>query len=376
MWNSYRPKKIRSLLTTKRKPVFEGSLLASRLYWGLFLSILPNSRKNDKNGVQTGKTIRMVSRSEVGVIGMTGFDIVIIGGGPAGLSAGLYAARAALKTLLLEKAMPGGNAATTDRIENYPGFPEGIPGPELVMKMDEQARKFGLQVTFAEVRAVSQLPAGDFRINTDTGEIAARSVIIATGTRSRSLGVPGEDSFRGRGVSYCATCDGAFFQGEKVAVVGGGDAALQEGIFLTRFAPKVYLIHRRHELRATPVLQTRAASQPGLEFILDSVVTEILGSNQVEAVKIKNLPTGEEKAVAVNGVFVYIGKEPGTEVFKGLIDLDGSGYIITDSRMQTSREGIFAAGDVRQTPLRQVVTAVADGAVAAVSAGEYLTGKK
>jgi thioredoxin reductase (NADPH) len=177
---------------------------------------------------------------------------------------------------------------------------------------------------------------------------------------------------RGRGVSYCATCDGAFFQNKKVAVVGGGDSALQEGIFLTKFAQKVYIIHRRNELRATKVLQDKAFAHPQIEFILDSVITDILGNDQVEAVKIKNLKTGEDKAVAVDGVFVYAGKEPSTNLFEGFVDIDEKGYVITDSKMQTSRPGVFAAGDVRQTPLRQVVTAVADGAIAAVSADEYI----
>lgn len=192
-------------------------------------------------------------------------------------------------------------------------------------------------------------------------------MIIAAGALSRPLGIPGEEEFRGRGISYCATCDGAFFQGKKVAVVGGGDSSIQEAIYLTKFAEKVYIIHRRDEFRATKVLQEKAQSNAQIEFIMDSVVTNVMGNEQVEAVKIKNLKSGEEKAVAVDGVFVYIGKDPSTELFKGFVDTDERGYIITDAKMQTSRQGVFAAGDVRQTPLRQVVTAVADGAVAAVS---------
>ncbi len=303
---------------------------------------------------------------------MADYDVVIIGGGPAGMAAGLYASRAALQAVLLERAMNGGQAATADKIENYPGFPEGIPGPELMMKMDEQARRFGLEVNFTEVLSISQLPGDNFQIGVSEGEIMAKSVIIATGTQSKLLGVPGEESFRGRGVSYCATCDAAFFQGEKVAVIGGGDSAIQEGLFLTRFAEKVYIIHRRNELRATRVIQEKAMSHPKIEFILESVVTSILGKDQVEAVKIKNLRTNEEKAVSVGGVFVYIGKEPSTGPFRGFINIDKGGYIVTDLKMQTSRRGVFAAGDVRQSPLRQVITAVADGAVAAVSANQYL----
>ena len=303
---------------------------------------------------------------------MEHYDVAIIGGGPAGLSAGMYAARAALNTVLLERGMPGGQAATTDKIENYPGFPEGIPGPDLVMEMDEQARKFGLKVKFDEMLAVSQGQDGLFILKTFEGEITSQTLIIATGAESKSLGVPGEREFRGRGVSYCATCDGAFFQDKKVVVVGGGDSALQEGIYLTKFAPKVYIIHRRNELRATQVLQDKALAHPQIEFILDSVITDILGNDIVEAIKIKNLKSGEEKAIAAEGVFVYAGKEPSTNLFEGFVDLDANGYVTTDARMQTSRPGVFAAGDVRQTPLRQVVTAVADGAIAAVSADEYI----
>lgn len=303
---------------------------------------------------------------------MDSYDVVIIGGGPAGLSAGLYACRASLKTLLLERSMPGGQAATTDKIENYPGFPEGISGPDLMMKMDEQARRFGLESRFSEVMSVQQGQDNNFILKTLEGDITAKTIIIATGAWSKPLGVPGEHEYRGRGLSYCATCDGAFFQGKTVAVVGGGDSAIQEGIFLTKFADKVYIIHRRDKLRATKVLQEKVKNYPKIEFIMDSVITSILGQDKVEAVKIKNLKTDVEKAVAVDGIFVYIGKEPSTEIFKGFIDIDERGYIITDDKMQTSRKGVFAAGDVRQTPLRQVVTAVADGAVAAVSAEHYI----
>ncbi|MDT3699736.1 MAG: thioredoxin-disulfide reductase [Thermincola sp.] len=303
---------------------------------------------------------------------MEHYDVIIIGGGPAGLSAGMYAARAALKTVLLEKGMPGGQAATTDKIENYPGFPEGIPGPELAMKMDEQARKFGLEVKYDDVLTVSQGPDGIITVKTYEGEISSKTLIIAGGAESKLLGVPGEQELRGRGVSYCATCDGAFFQGKKVAVVGGGDSALQESIFLTKFVQKVYVIHRRGELRATKVLQDKAFANPQIEFILDSVITNILGNDQVEVLKVKNLQTGEEKAIAADGVFVYAGKIPSTNLYEGFVTLDDNGYILTDAKMQTSRPGVFAAGDVRQTPLRQVVTAVADGAIAAVSADEYI----
>lgn len=303
---------------------------------------------------------------------MESYDVAIIGGGPAGMSAGLYAARAALKVVILEKGMPGGQASTTDNIENYPGFPEGIPGPDLMMKMDEQARRFGVESKFTEVLAVSPLDGGSFQIKTYDSEFTAKTIIITTGALSKPLDIPGEKQFLGRGVSYCATCDANFFQGKIVAVIGGGDSAIQEGIYLTKFAEKVYIIHRRGELRATKVIQQKAMANPKIEFILDSVVSSILGSDKVEAVKVKNLRSDEEKAVAVDGIFVYIGKEPTTELFKGLIEIDERGYIVTDASMRTSYRGIFAAGDARQTPLRQVVTAVADGAIAAVTAEQYI----
>ena len=299
-------------------------------------------------------------------------DIVIIGGGPAGMAAALYAGRAKLKTILLERGMPGGQASTADAIENYPGFPEGISGPDLVMNMDMQARRFGAEPQFTDVLSVTELSDRQFQVKTQDGDIIAKTVIIATGALSRPLGVPGEEEFRGRGVSYCATCDAAFFQGKKVAVIGGGDSSVQEAVYLTKFAEKVYIIHRRDEFRATKVLQEKARANPKIEFMMDSVVTDILGNDQVEAIRVKNIKSDEEAAVAVDGVFVYIGKEPSTEMFKGFIEIDERGYIITDAKMQTSRSGVFAAGDVRQTPLRQVVTAVANGAVAAVSAEEYI----
>lgn len=299
------------------------------------------------------------------------YDIVIIGGGPAGLTAGMYAARAALKCILIERGMPGGQAATTDQIENYPGFPEGIGGPDLMMNMHQQALKFGLETKFGEVNELKK-DGQWFFVNVSGQDIKARSVIIATGTESLNLGVEGEQRFRGRGVSYCATCDGAFFKGLKVAVIGGGDAALEEGMFLTRFASKVYLVHRRNEFRATKVVQERLREFPQIELVLNSVVASILGDNKVEAIKVKNLATGEEKAIAVDGVFVYIGQKPNSELVKDMVQLDERGYIITDQNMQTSLPGLFAAGDVRVTPLRQVVTAVSDGAVAAVSAEKYI----
>lgn len=298
-------------------------------------------------------------------------DLIIIGGGPAGLTAGLYGARAALNTLLLEHGMPGGQAATTDRIDNYPGFPQGIAGPDLMMQMDEQARRFGLVVEFAHVNKIDP-GQGIFTVQTDNGNINTKALIIATGAESIALGVPGEKDFLGRGVSYCATCDGAFFQGKKVAVIGGGDSALQEGLFLTRFADKVYIIHRRQELRATKVVQEKALNNEKIEFVLNATVSSVLGNDKVEAVKVMNNRDREEKSITVDGVFVYIGKKPAADLVRELVSIDEKGYIIVDQQMMTSVPGLFAAGDVRQTPLRQVVTAVGDGAIAAVAAEQYI----
>ncbi|SHF49979.1 thioredoxin reductase (NADPH) [Desulfofundulus australicus DSM 11792] len=299
------------------------------------------------------------------------YDVVIIGGGPAGLTAGIYAARAKLKTLLIERGMTGGLAATTELIENYPGFSEGIGGPELMSRMEAQARRFGLEILNSNVETL-QKENLSFIIKTEDTELLTRTVIIATGAQPQRLNVKGEETFHGRGVSYCATCDGAFFKGKHVAVVGGGDAAVEEAMFLTRFAQKVFIIHRRGELRATKIVQERARQNPRLEFIWHSIVEEITGKETVNGVRIKDVRTGQMKELAVDGVFIYIGYIPNSSLVKELVKLDEQGYIITDTNMQTSCPGIFAAGDVRQKSLRQVVTAVADGAIAAVSAEKYL----
>lgn len=298
-------------------------------------------------------------------------DIVIIGGGPAGLAAGLYAARAALDTVLVEQGVPGGLAAGTERIENYPGFEEGIGGPELANRMDAQARRFGLKVVNSGVQKLVRVEKG-FIVKTEEGDLVARAVILATGAQPRKLGVKGEAELHGLGVSYCATCDGAFYKGRKVAVVGGGDAAVEEAIFLTRFAEKVYIIHRRGELRATKIVQERARRNQKIEFIWHSEVAEILGSYFVEGIRVRSVQTGETEDKQVDGVFMYVGNSPTTDLVKDLVDLDDRGYIVTDENMATSCPGLFAAGDVRQKLLRQVVTAVADGAIAAVAAEKYL----
>ncbi|WP_027363676.1 thioredoxin-disulfide reductase [Desulfotruncus alcoholivorax] len=302
---------------------------------------------------------------------MDQFDVAIIGGGPAGLAAGIYASRAALKTVLIEKGMPGGLAASTEMIENYPGFAQGIGGPELAMQMDAQARKFGLQVKSANVETITPSDTG-FRIITDDEEILAKTVIVATGAQPQKLAIPGENEFHGRGVSYCATCDGAFFKDKIVAVVGGGDSAVEEALYLTKFAQKVYIIHRRDELRATKILQQRAKDNGKISFLWNTVVEQINGEATVKEINIKDVRSGEKKSLQVDGIFIYVGTRPVTETLKGLIDLDERNYILTDENMCTSRPGIFAAGDVRKKSLRQVVTAVADGAIAAVSAEKYL----
>jgi len=302
---------------------------------------------------------------------MSIYDVTIIGGGPAGLAAGIYASRAALKTVLLEKGMPGGLAASTEIIENYPGFAEAVGGPELMMQMDAQARKFGLEVQTANAESINEND-GYFTIGTDDGEIQTKTIILAAGAQSRKLGVPGEAQFHGRGVSYCATCDGAFFKDRQVAVVGGGDAAVEEALYLTKFASQVHIIHRRDELRATKILQQRAQDNERIVFHWSSTVEEIRGEQTVKEILLKNVVTGQTETLAVDGVFAYIGAKPVSELVSNLVQLDPKGYIITDDTMRTSKPGLFAAGDIRQKLLRQVVTAVADGAIAAVAAEKYL----
>ena len=302
---------------------------------------------------------------------METYDVLIIGGGPAGLTAGIYAARADLKTALLEVAMPGGLAASTDFIENYPGFPEGIGGPELAANMLSQSQRFGLEVKYCSVESLKKKD-DLFTVATDDGEIKSKSVIIATGAKPRMPGYRGEHEYHGRGVSYCATCDGAFFRDKVVAVVGGGDSAVEEAIFLTKFARKVYIIHRRGELRATKYVRQKARENGKIEFVWHSVVEEIKGEATVTGVDVKDVRTGDIASLTTDGVFIYIGHDPSAELVKELVQLDENGYIVTGDDMRTSTPGLFAAGDVRKKLLRQVVTAVADGAIAAVAAEKYL----
>ncbi len=299
------------------------------------------------------------------------YEILIIGGGPAGLTAGIYGARSKRDTLIIEKLLPGGQAGLTDLVENYPGFPEGIEGPDLVKRMEEQAKKFGADILIDEIVDL-KLDGEEKEVVGRSGIYRAKTVIISGGAEPRKLGVPGEKEFTGKGVSYCATCDGAFFENQDIAVVGGGDTAVQEAIYLTQFARKVTIIHRRDKLRATKILQERAFKNEKIDFLWNSVVTEILGNKRVEKIKVKNVKTGEEKIIEKDGIFIYIGLIPNTEYLKGKIDLSPDGYIITDEEMKTNLPGVYAAGDVRKKSLRQIVTAVADGAQAAMSAVKYI----
>ncbi len=302
------------------------------------------------------------------------YEILIIGGGPAGLTAGIYGARSKRDTLIIEKLLPGGQAGLTDLVENYPGFPEGIEGPELVKRMEEQAKKFGVEILTDEIVDI-KLESDPKEIIGRSGTYKAKTVIIASGAEPRKLGVPGEKEFTGKGVSYCATCDGAFFEGQDIAVVGGGDTAVQEAIYLTQFAKRVTIIHRRNKLRASKILQERAFKNDKIDFLWDTVVTEILGDKRVEKIRIKNVKTGEEKLIEKNGIFIYIGLVPNTAYLEGKINLTLNGYIITDENMRTNIAGVYAAGDIRNKSLRQIVTAVSDGAQAAMSAVGYLEEK-
>ncbi len=303
-------------------------------------------------------------------------DLVIVGGGPAGLTAYIYAARARLKTVLVERLSPGGQVLVTDWVENYPGFPEGISGAELMEKFSAHARTLGLEPILDE--AVGLTVDGELRlVHLASGRIlVAPTVIVATGASPKKLGVPGEAELTGKGVSYCATCDGPFFRDEVIAVVGGGNTAVQESLFLTRFVRKIYLIHRRDQLRATKILQERALDHPKIEFLWNTVVTEILGQEKVEGVRIKNVKTGEEEVLQVGGIFIFIGIKPQTEWLDGVLAVDEGGFIVTDSEMRTSLPGVFAAGDVRAKACRQIVTAAGDGATAAYMAEHYLAERR
>jgi thioredoxin reductase (NADPH) len=297
--------------------------------------------------------------------------ILILGSGPAGLAAALYTARADLEPVVLAGLALGGQVSLTYTIENYPGFPEGVGGAQLVDLFQKQAERFGARVEFDTATEVD-LSKRPFRIRTYNNTYLANAVIIATGAASRQLNIPGEKELTGRGVSYCATCDGWFFKDKEVIVIGGGDSALEEGLFLTRFANTVTVVHRRDMLRAGAVLQDRAKGNPKIKFIMNSIPTEIIGKDVVQALRIKDVVTGKEQEVRIDGVFVFIGHSPNTEIFQGQIALDEKGYIQTDMLMRTSVAGVFAAGEVADPHFRQVITSAGMGAAAAIQANHFL----
>jgi thioredoxin reductase (NADPH) len=297
--------------------------------------------------------------------------VIILGSGPAGLTAALYTARANLEPLLFTGNEIGGQVSITNEVENYPGFPEGLTGPELVEKFQKQAERFGARTEYAEVTEVD-FESQPFRIKSYDNEYEANAVIIATGASARKLGVPGEVELTGRGVSYCATCDGFFFRGKDVVVVGGGDSALEEGVFLTRFASRVRIIHRRDQLRAGFALKQRAKRNEKIEFVWDTIVTEITGNGTVESVQVKNVKSDEVSTLRTEGVFVYIGHYPNSQLFSDKLEMNEHGYLITDGRTRTSVPGVFAAGEIADPVFRQVVTSAGDGCRAAIQAERYL----
>ena len=302
---------------------------------------------------------------------MSNWDTIIIGGGPAGLTAGIYASRARLRTLLIERLIPGGLVTSTDKIENYPGFPGGIAGAELTKRMEEQAREFGLEIAIEEVKSLAVRDRVKI-VRTSSTEYEANSVIIATGTEPKRLNVPGEEKFRGRGVSYCATCDGPFFKDKDIVVVGCGSSGIQEGLFLLRFARQINFVEFLPYVTAEKILQERAQKEPRMKFYLGHVVTAINGDESVSSVTIKERKTGKEKIIEVQGIFVYVGLNPNTAFLKDTVQLDAHGYVVVDENLETSIPGVFAAGDVRAKPLRQIATAIGDGALAAFMAEKYV----
>jgi thioredoxin reductase (NADPH) len=304
-------------------------------------------------------------------------DVIIIGSGPAGLTAAIYTARAMLRPLVIEgepsssSDQPGGQLMLTTEVENYPGFVDGVMGPELMASFRAQAERFGAEFLTRKVTRVD-LSARPHRVYVDDEELQARAVIISTGARSLMLGLEAEERLLGHGVSTCATCDGFFFRGHSIAVVGGGDSALEEATFLTRFADKVTVIHRRKELRASKIMQDRAFANDKIDFVWDSVVTDVLGDTKVSGLRLRNTLTGEESELAVSGVFVAIGHAPNTDVFRGVIDMDEAGYIVTHAGTRTNVEGVFACGDVQDHVYRQAVTAAGSGCMAAIDAERWL----
>ncbi|HHY82820.1 MAG TPA: thioredoxin-disulfide reductase [Clostridiales bacterium] len=298
-------------------------------------------------------------------------DIIIVGGGLAGLTAGMYAQRGGMDTLLFEKMFTGGQASTTNMIENYPGFDDPISGPDFAMKIENHARKFGLEIQYDEIVDL-ELEGKIKKVKTENKEYECKALILAMGAEPKKLGLDKEDEFRGRGVSYCATCDGAFYRGKDVVVVGGGDTAAEDAMFLSQYVNKVYLVHRRDTLRATKILADRVIANKKIEKIWDSAVEAILGDDQVTGIRVVNLKTGEKREIKVDGMFIAIGVRPNSELIKGRVKMSEAGYVLTNESMQTNIPGVFAAGDLRHKPLLQLVTAAADGAIAAYSAQRYI----
>jgi thioredoxin reductase (NADPH) len=301
-------------------------------------------------------------------------DLVILGGGPAGLTAGLYASRARVPVVVIEKGLPGGQLTATETVDNYPGFSEPILGVELAQKMEAQARKFGVEIVQADVKLVTPTNEG-FSISAEGDHtFVGRALILATGASPVKLRIPGELKLAGKGVSYCAVCDGPFFRDLEIAVVGGGDSAVEEACYLSRFASKVHLIHRRDKLRAVKEIQEKLFAEPKVLIHWNTVPVEVLGKGEVQGLRIRSAMDNSEELLPVGGVFFYVGLNPNTEGFRDLVDTDERGFVITDSRMACSRPGVFAAGDIRAKILRQISTAVGDGATAAYSAQQYLEG--
>lgn len=296
------------------------------------------------------------------------FDLIIVGGGPAGLTAAIYAGRARLKTLIIEKALLGGMATTTFHIDNYPGFPEGISGMELSQKLEEQARKLGIPIYYGNVSKIN----ADKSVEIEGHKLHAKAIIIATGTENKKLGIPGEDEFRGRGVSYCATCDGPFYRNKNIAVIGGGNSAVEEALYLTRFANKVSIIYRRDKLRAEKILAEHAMNNPKIFIMWNSTVETINGDKRIESILVKNTQTNINTTIPMDGVFIYIGTKANTALVSGIVKTSKDGYIEVDRDMKTSAAGIFACGDITNKSLRQIVTAAGDGAIAAESARKYI----
>ncbi len=302
----------------------------------------------------------------------TKYDVIIIGAGPSGYTAGIYCSRAGYDTLILSGLLPGGQLVNTTEVENYPGFENGIMGPDLMIDMRKQSQRMGTTI-IDDVAVDVDFRRKPFKVLTASEEFEGRAVIIATGANPRKLDVEGEETFSGKGVSYCATCDGPFFRNQEIVVVGGGDSAIEEATFLTKFATNVHLIHRREELRASKIMQERAFNNEKIKFHFDSAVTKITGDQKIQQAVLKNLKTNEETTLDAGGLFVAIGHEPNTQLFKGQIDLDDEGYIVLKNKTHTNIEGIFAAGDVHDRSYRQAITAAAFGCMAAIDVDKYLT---